>query len=400
MKINLLQIIIGILIIPNSTFAQNDGGMARETYQMQVINVSAEYGGREIERPELSGRIEARGGGNSRSGSKKATSTRKSKVSINGEEFLVSADAEKRVAEFIDHYKTNGTVGKYVAAVASIFSLFDLFTLEKGFSNLDARFKLSTFSSEEVLLSLSAPDRWNRSWRAQAVGLIEENLINSIKNKDQEHKMWLRIRDIIANPERYKEGGMKYNHSEKKLMFRSYPAEAYRSIAGFDFDLTEFDLNQLGLLTDYLMYFPQSRDYLIYADYIYNFGNKKSDFNRLSARDKMLLNYALLNLNKESKNYLGNAFSKNSSHKDLTSKFWSTLSKFLYSESWSNGMATDSEIDDLGFFTDEPFSKSDLVTGQYPTMNLLQTNIPISWNFTPGTGLIRYNVFYFNTNQK
>lgn len=372
-----LFIVIMIFIIPSKLSAQHE-------YNGAMIDV--EYGGRYAERPEPGGRggAERDSRGNNQRTSQQLTSTipseRKAKVTINGETFNVTMDTEKRLSEFITTYKTNGNVGSFVSAVASIFSIFDLFNIESSYPTIDAVFKLSFFDSEEVLTRLSAPSVWNRAWRAQAASYCESEMFTALsKGKNKDAQMWLRIRDIISNPERYKGGGIKYNHKENKLMFRSYPAEAYRSIAGFEVELTEMDINQLGYLTSYLMYFPQSRDYLIYADFIYDLNKSKTEFKKLTARDKMILNYALLGLNQNAKQYVDNGFSINSTHPNQTYRFWSTLKKYLYQDTWSNGFALDIETDQLGFYNDEPFNNSDLVTGVYPTTSIFSVPLPVNW---------------------
>jgi len=365
-------------IIPSNLSAQHE-------YNGAMINV--EYGGRAAERPEPGGRgsgdRDSRGNnqGTSRRSSSTKPSVRKAKITINGETYNVTTDTEKRLSEFITTYKTNGNVGSFVSAVASIFSIFDLFNLESSYPTIDAVFKLSSFDSEEVLTRLSAPSIWNRAWRAQAASYCESEMFTALsKGLNKDAQMWLRIRDIISNPEKYKGGGIKYNHNENKLMFRSYPAESYRSIAGFDLELTDMDINQLGYLTSYLMYFPQSRDYLIYADFIYDLKKPKTEFKQLTARDKMILNYSLLGLNQNAKQYLDNAFSINSTHPYQSYSFWSTLKKYLYLDTWSNGFVPDIEIDHLGFYNDEPFNNSDLVTGEYPTTSIFSVPLPVNWN--------------------
>lgn len=383
-----------ILFLPYSVLAQREtgtytsrdanGAITGEARDVPAINV--EYGGRGPERPEPGGR--GGGGEGSRTGrsgsnrnSQTTSSERKAKVTINGETFNVSTDTEKRLSDFINTYKTNGNVGSFVSAVASIFSLFDLFNLENSYPTIDAVFKLSSFNSEEVLTRLSAPSIWNRAWRAQAASYCESEMFTALfKGKNKDAQMWLRIRDIIANPERYKDGGIKYNHQEKKLMFRSYPSEAYRSIAGFELELTDMDINQLGYLTSYLMYFPQARDYLIYADYIYDLKKPKTAFKQISARDKMILNYALLGLHQNAKIYLDNAFSTNSIHPHQTYRFWSTLKQYLHQDTWNNGRVPDTDTDQLGFYNNEPFNNSDLVTGQYPNSSIFSVPLPSNWN--------------------
>jgi hypothetical protein len=367
-----------MFIIPSKLSAQHE-------YNGAMINV--EYGGRAAERPEPGGRggSDRDSRGNNQGTSKPTSSTqpseRKSKVTINGETFSVTTDTEKRLSEFITTYKTNGNVGSFVSAVASIFSLFDLFNLETSYPSIDAVFKLSTFNSEEVITKLAAPNIWNRAWRSQAASYCESEWFTALsKGKNKDAQMWLRIRDIISNPERYKGGGIKYNNKENKVIFRSYPAEAYRSIAGFELDLTDMDINQLGYLTSYLMYFPQSRDYLIYADYIYDLKKPKTEFKQITARDKMILNYALLGLNQNAKLYLDNVFVINSTHPNQTYQFWSTLKKYLYQDVWSNGRVPDVDTDQLGFYNDEPFNNSDLVTGQYPTTSIFTVPLPVNWN--------------------
>ncbi|MEY3499225.1 MAG: hypothetical protein RL308_894 [Bacteroidota bacterium] len=365
---------------------------------------SREYGGKAPERPEPGGGRDrdVRDRGNNPSGSRTSNSNagpieRKTTVVINGEEFTVSRDTEKRLTDFINTYKTNGNVGEFVATVASVFSAFGLFDLTSSIPTADAVLKLATFGSEEVLTRLSAPSIWNRAWRGQAASFCESEWFTALnQGKTKDAQMWLRLRDIIANPERYKNGGMKYNHQEKKLMLRSYPAEAYRNIAGFDIELTDMDINQLGFLTNYLMYFPQSRDYIIYADYIYDLGKPKNKFKKITARDKMFLNLALLGLNQASKNFLENAFITNSINPNQSYRFWSALKTYLYVDKWDNGGAPDSEIDFLGFPKYELPYNSDLVSGQYPTTSIFVNNLPVNWNISVTERQESYKLYYPN----
>ena len=366
----------------------NAGGvMTHEVHGVEMIH--GEYGGKAPERP---GREPGNGGGNGGENGGSATGAatsknstinmieRKVSVTVNGMNFSVSKNTELRLAQFLNEYNATSTVGGFVAAIASIFSIFELFNIDQSFPAVDAIFKLSSFNADEVVTRLSIPSDWNRALRSQAASYCEQEMVTALSNrKFNDARMWLRIRDIISNPERYQNGGIKYDRQNNKLLMRSYPAEAYRNIAGFQESFTNLDINQLGMLTNYLMLFPQSRDYIIYADFIFALGELQNKFEKLTTRDKLYLNKALLSLPASAKSYLNNAFLVNAGNQSLTSKFWFELRKYLYQEKWNNGYALDSQSDELGFEMDELPKQSDIVWGNYPTSLIFNKNLPPQW---------------------
>lgn len=367
---------------------------------MDAIAVTAEYGGREIERPgpsyEPGGRGNGGGGGEAgRNGRGRgrggaATRERPVAVTINGETFAVSEDAEARLKDFLTTYSTNGTVGSFVAATAAVFSAFGLFSIDNSFPAVQAAFKLQSFDADEVLLTLTAPSIWNRAWRAQAVAFCEaEASLAVARRRSNESRMWLHVRDVIANPERYLEGGIQYAPGENRLMLRSLPGEGFRSIAGLDYELTPLDREQLGRLTHVLMSFPASRDYLITADYIQDLGS----FRTISKRDKMLLNLALLGLPPGVKAWLEQGFQVNASHARTTNAFWWMLARYRHVEDWENMRGLAGFVDILGFPTNDVPPQSDIVWGEYPVQPLLGPAMPPRWN-RPAEGEPVYTFFW------
>lgn len=344
-----------------------------------------EYGGRGVERP-----------GTGKPGGKTPSTpvSRKATIQINGQTFTISADAESRVKDFFRNYKDQTQVGGFVAAIASIFTLFDLFNINSEFPAIDVIFKTATFDANEVVLKLSAVNVWNRAMRAQAAGIIESEMALALaRGQTQEAKMWRMLRDIIANPERYQNGGIKWDAKEKKLMLRSLPAEAYRSVAGFTETLTPADISQLGALTNTLTYYAASRDFIIYADYIYELHLPYARFQKITMHDRMLLNKALLVLPPGVKNYLDGAMLHNAGNPSMTYALWSKLRKFLANEEWNMGRVPDVSIDALGFTNDDLPQQSDLVLGQYPAPARINTQIPAAWA-VPQNQQLAYRFFW------
>lgn len=365
-----------------------------EVYAGEMINV--EYGGRAPERPDPGGR-----GGSDRSPSdigagKTGTSDSSPKseqtlVSFNGETFIVSEESKARLVDFLESYRTSEKVGGFFAAVASIFSLFGLFNLDSAVPNVDAMFRIQSFNAEEVLVILSAPNTWNLALRAQAAAYCEQEMGSALfQKREKDAQMWLRLRDIFANPERYRNGGLQIK--DNKLMLRSFPAEAYRSIAGFSAPLTAADQQELGVLTNYLLLSPETRDYIIYADYIY--GLARNEALQLSMRDDMYLNLALLRLDQGIWSRLDKVFRANSLAPQHSYEFWAKLQIFLRKRAWNYGLAVDSEVDPLGFATDELPNPSDLVTGKYPSAPMLQQGIPPTWNVPAQRRQEVYHFYY------
>ncbi len=310
------------------------------------------------------------GSGKKETGGKKnpPKSERNTKISINGETFVVSKEGEKNITEFIQTYSVNENVGGFVAVIAAIYSLFDVFTLDNNIPvEISVKIKLNTLDTKELITKLSSPNIWNRAVRTRAIENCESEETNAIANgKWREAEMWIKIRDIFANPERYKEGGIKYNEKEKKLEVRSLPATAYRSISGFDLELTALDKTNLLLLYDYLMGVPSSRDFIFYADFILQLKNINTINPHLTARDKIYLNYALLSLSSQNKNFLASLFHNNSIHKNQNYELWNTLKIYLYEDKWNSGRVPDTSIDSLGFWNDDLPVQSDIVTGEFP----------------------------------
>jgi hypothetical protein len=393
-----LVIFAAFLTVFNSISA-----IGQQEYRGRDIDVVAEYrgrdseyGGRAAERPGPDrGGAGGRGGnGNANQNGKNSntastntvTSGRRTTISINGETFSVSPDTERRVKEFIDTYKSNGNVGNIVTAVAAFFSLFDLFSIEKSYSDLHARYKSGTFNPDEILAILSAGDTWSRAWRAQAVAFCEQEYGLAIQqSRFQDAKMWVRLRDIIANPTGYQNGGIKFDPAKKSVSIRSYPFDGFRSVAGMATPLSVNDAEPLRNLSNFLSKFPAARDFLIYADYVTWLNNDSLTTKPISKRDLMILNKAIISLHPAAKDYVRHFFNLYSNTQGMTQEFWSSMTQYTFSD-YHKMQGLDSMEDQLGFFMLDVISNSDIVYGQYPSGPLLANNIPQGWlpqNLTP-----------------
>jgi len=386
-----------IYFIPNLISGQGP----ERPIEMPTMHIEGELKAKE--KAESSGKGEYGNNGSSKQGGRdggrisngaKTPTARKSTVEINGQKFLVSADAEKRISTFLNSYKGHSQVGQIVAAIASFFSLADIFSnLDKDFPLLDASYRSATFNADEVILKLSTVSAYNRALRAQAVEIVEGEMGTAIlKGQTNEAKMWALLRDILANPERYQNGGIKWDPKGKSLINRAPVASAYRSIAGFDSQLSAADIQQLGRLTNILMYYASSRDFIVNADYIYDLKKDPTTFPKITLRDRMILNKALLTMPDDMKIYLSNAMQFNASQSAMNYNFWSKLKSFLYSDGWNTYIAVDSNLDSLGFPQDEEIYASDLVTGEYPQLPLIPQSGTAIWR-NPYSSASQYQIY-------
>ena len=269
-------------------------------------------------------------------------------VTIGGETFMVSQKARNDLTEFINIHKTNGAVGKVVAAFASILHVSGLITSPENVVLIDV---------EETVLVLSGPTVFTNAWRAQALSYIRSFISPSTAHKP-EGRMWQRMQDVIRNPERYKDGGIKKD-SNGKLILRALPSDRYRSIAS-SIEMTQMDRVHLEMLYDALRQHPIAMDYLATTGFAigdYIDGDKGKT---ISVRDHLLLNKALQALDPGYKNYLSEAFSQTANSPNHTQLLWLRCAKYLRGEYWMDSHSSAKIMrhmagysDSLGFEDDE-----------------------------------------------
>lgn len=259
---------------------------------------------------------------------------------------MVSPQAKADLKEFIKTYNATGHVGQLVAAAATLFAMFGLVT-EPDLSQID-------FNIDETVMVLSAPSIFAAAWRAQALDYVR-GYINPSRAHTQEGRMWQRMEDLIREPGRYRDGGIK-REPNGQIQMRALPAQRYRDVPG-DYPLTQADEVELGRLIDSLRRNPIAMDYLAKTDAVLGIYTQDPQGRpRLSARDQYLMNMALLRLAPQEKTQLAQAFWRNTQFPAaLTPAFWSSMSAYLQREEWDRNshiailrhMAGFS--DDLGF---------------------------------------------------
>jgi len=304
--------------------------------------------------------------GNSFGGSAKSKpeKERTATFNVNNRTFKISQDAERRLLAFIQEMDSYNTAVDAVSVAGSWFVIFDLIRLDKGRPVLNAGYKIVTYSSDDIVKLIKATKMMKLNARIKAANYCELEWASSVTKKNfEDAKMWIFFRSIFAKPERFEEGGIKINKDAKTIFHRADEADAYRALAGFDESLTGTDIFQLGSLTTYLLYYPQSRDFIINADYIYDLHKNAAGFAKINCRDRILINMALLSLDINCKRYLQTAFTQNFNKAGLTGTFWIDLKDSLYDEKWSHQMP-DSDIDLVGFTNIDLPAQSDLVSNR------------------------------------
>ena len=318
------------------------------------------------------------GAGNSHAGnkpgSKSSTTANPAKVTvtIGSSSFQVSNTAQTRLKDFIAEYRATNNYGSIVSAIASAFAMFNLLAIDSTTPIPEATLNVTqtSFDTEELVVQLSAVSIWNGAMRTQAIAHVELQMASAASRPgaNQEFRMWQALRDLLANPERYKGGGIKYDRASDKIIMRAAPGERYRGIAGSP--VTDIDRMALRDLTNLLITFGPSRDYVMQTDYIYYLQSLNGELKNLSVRDELLLNKALLTLGKNSRDYLDQRFLDLSITKGASYSLWKKLRGFLVKESWNPhpGLASDSYIDELGFEDDMP-QQSDIVSAKPAPQN-------------------------------
>jgi hypothetical protein len=359
MQVKLAKLIF-FLLITNVIYSQ------REVVTPDPIDVHGYVGGENRGNGSNGGNGGNRGnGGKTTSRPSTTTTERQSVITVNGKTFTISAQTEASIYDFLAQHRNVSNLGSIVTTISAFFSMFDLFKINASTPELSAYSQMNDALAKELILKLSAPGIWNRMVRAKAAEFCEEMQRTAIiTGKRADAEVWTRLRDVMANPERYKDGGIKFDKINNKIILRSLPAMEFRDLPGFDFDVKPVDKSNLITLYNYLMQYTKSRDYIFYVDYMINFTNPYSY--TLNERDKLFLNYALLTLSDNNKKYLRNMFIQNCQDGNQTFQLWNSLREFLYEEKWRSWKVGDNNMDELGFYTDDLPEQSDIVTGEYP----------------------------------
>lgn len=395
--------LVVVLLVSASTSAEAQRDVTIEFHD--AIDVTADRRG---DRHTNADRPTDGGGGNSRSGRignrgnalpARPTIT----VKIGQAAFNVSPEANRRLAEIIELRQTNGMVGSIVAAVASAYSLFSVMDVDPrtawGAAESIYNPASTAFDPDELATQLAAPGIWNRFVRSQTVAMIELEILEAAqKNRRDEMKMWQLFRDIIANPERYQNGGIKYDRQTRSIQTRNPAAESYRAERGSDV----VDADRLGFieLTNELMTAASARDYLMQSDYIWHLNPGNGPLTSISRRDLLLMNAAMQSLSPQAKQYLDQRLYQTAIRAGTTYSFWQRLRSFLQnSYAWQEhpGSAGDTPMpDELGFSEDMP-SNSDIVYGEYPKVQQAFTypsgfvRVPQGQAPPPGTYSFRWD---------
>jgi len=258
--------------------------------------------------------------------------------------------------------------------VAAIISLWGFVTLDgedysRAWDVAEGIDDIRQTNVDEVVMRLSAPDIWNRAVRGQMNNMLIYEINDArLRNSTQEMQMWQQLREVIRDPQRYQNGGIRIEPSENglsKLQVREPAGQRFRGSPGWV--LNAADKQQFAELTSILWQFPASRDHIASADYLVTVGMADGSGLRVNERDRVLVNEAVLALPSEVRAWVHRAARGNAEINSLTHSFWYEISQFCCSRIW-RGDGTDGNPrprDRLGFLDDDP-RQSDLITGSYP----------------------------------
>lgn len=191
--------------------------------------------------------------------------------------------------------------------------------------------------------------------------------------------MWLHLRDIILNYERYEDGGIRVERdglkkealaaptklldgtNTVKLKLRALTGEQYRSIAGLSGPFNWQDQDQLAKLISTISNYTAASDYIETADFPFYLDFSKRKLPPISQRDLMLLNKALLTLDDQARTQLRIVFNQFANQPSFNNELWQTLAKYTEGEHWHGllpGQPLNSEQDELGFWDDTEYIKA------------------------------------------
>lgn len=312
-------------------------------------------------------------------------------VKINNKQYPISQDGRERLIAFLDHYKSYVAGARIAAAAAVIYHLFGImggFDIKKPEDVESLMFDL-----KETLVVFSAPGIVADAFRALAMSYCDSEFLTAVsKGQDRDAAFWRQLRDIFANPERYENGGIKYDFNEKNIKLRGPAGERYRNTVIFNDQFTRLDQAQLALLSNILWSDPRARDFIIQADYIFSLRPSGKPLDPMSLRDQLLLNQAMFRLHPSWKRMINQSLEVNSQYPGLTHQFWRRLKKYLVEEeAWQSGeyqaARHDPVEDELGFEDDMPYQSSPVALGLYPPDLLPNSAQNPSYTFNwPGSG--------------
>lgn len=296
-------------------------------------------------------------------------------VKINGKTFKVSKAARDRLKQWLHNNMPPAKAGENVSLIAAIFSLLGFVTLDsndlkKAWGVAEAINDIKDSDVDEVVFQLSAVNIWTRAIRAQMAGMLEYEIYDAaVNNQREEMRMWQRLRDVIANPERYQNGAIKIegnNNSSKSIRVRNPAGERLRDNVAWT-NLGWLDQQQLIAFTNTLWFFAVSRDFIASADFLPYLNPANGKLTEISKRDRALLNEAILHLPKQVRIALQAPLSTNRVHSGLNYEMWTDLHNSLDEQIWRSDIDAllGADPDELGFTDDDP-AQSDLISGEYP----------------------------------
>lgn len=312
------------------------------------------------------------------------------RVQINGKQYGVTVDAKNRLAAAINEYKNVNDVGASVLGFAAFLRLFDLWWIKPSdVERIDSLLKvalvdpISATSSDKpdgVVTLLSAPSTWSITARDTFARLLQLEALNAERRGEQEEKqMWLHLRDIILNYERYEDGGIRFENTgfprdasllpktlleggnKAKLKLRAIAGEQYRSVAGISGPFSHYDKETLARLVSSISNHIAASDYLSTADFPAYLGNGGQALPSISRRDLLLLNKSLLALDLAVRRDLRVAISQIANHPHSHPQLWQALASYTQGEHWHGlfpGMPLQSEQDELDFWDDSEYIRA------------------------------------------
>lgn len=305
---------------------------------------------------------------------------------IDGKRYGVTVNAQKRLAALVRDYRITSTVGKTVSAFAAFLHLFGIFETEDVPGDLAGALKIGlndpfamAGDSDATVHFLSAPYLWDKTMRDSMGRVLQYEALDAEKRGEtEERKMWLHLRDIILNYERYENDGIQIDRDDKRrgdidsiddvtfpaaqpyrIMLRAMPGEKYRSIASIEGPFEWQEQDQLLRMVASLSTFPAASDMLATADFTLNLDYMRSKLESVSKRDLMLLNRALRSLPPHIREAYRQTFLANKNVPTSNKALWEALAQSTLHDDYWNWNATFDEVqggpfvDALGFPTDD-----------------------------------------------
>lgn len=270
------------------------------------------------------------------------------------------------VVSLLSEYEKDNVLSVAAGGIAAIFSIYGLAEINaslprisgtlKGLSNPDG-------GVSEAIIALSATDNLSRLARGKAARALDALMLKAATQKggSNDFKVLRQIRGILLNPQRYKDGGIKYDKPARKLILRSDPGERFRGIAGAT--IGPADLQGLQNMTNSLLNLPGPASFLLQADYILALSPDNAPPTSISLRDLMIINEALLSLNGAAKSQVS-VMAKNAGNAPGRNKWlWDEISLYPFGIAWNTNATyfNSPQYEDPLGFPDDALSVSDLV---------------------------------------